>query len=117
MQWLQNDGAGIIGSGFFDGVDAIVLHIDEAGGQGEIWLLVFGLSGGRHHAQRTTVEGAVGADNLIRPVPMLLPIAPRQLNRPLIGLRAAVADKDLVQATVLHQNLGQLKLRYGIELI
>ena len=55
--------------------------------------------------------------NLKRAVAFLSAIPAGQLHRPFVGFGAAVAEEHLVQSAVLHQNLRQLKLRNGVELV
>ena len=85
-----------------------VLHIQEAVGDGRIRLVELALSGGSGHRQRASVEGVQRGDHLIGTVQMELAMAACQLHRALVGLGAAVAEKNLVEAAILHKQLSEL---------
>ena len=66
------------------------------------------LSGGGGHRQRAPVEGVQRGDHLVGAVQMELAVAACQLHRALVGLGAAVAEEDPVEAAILYQQLGEL---------
>ena len=59
----------------------------------------------------------VRRDHLVGAVQLELAVAARQLYGAFVGLGAAVADKDPVEAAMFDQQLRELYLRHGIELV
>ena len=114
---LHHYGGGAVGGGADHGLDVVVVNVDEARQQRSEILLVVGLPGGRHGRLGPPVEGVECGDDLVGPVPVQLAVAPRQLHCPLDRLGAAVPEEHEVQAAVFDQRLGQLQLRYGVELV
>ena len=114
---LHHNGTGLFRGSRLDSLYIIVFHIEKTGRQGNIRLLKLGLPGGSYHSQSASMKGTEGGYNLVGSVPVMLSVTACQFNCALIGFGAAVTDKHLVQATVLHQNLRQLELGDSIELI
>ena len=69
-------------------------------------MLVLGLPRSGNGRQGAPVKGTLGGDDLVPPRPVLA----GQLKGGLVGLGAAVAEKDLVPRRVLHQGPGQKSL-------
>ena len=114
---LQKDGGRAVRGGIHNGFHIVKVHMDKAGQQGSKGFLIVRLAGGGHGGHRAPVEGTESGDDFISPVPVQLAVAPGQFQRALVGLGPAVAEKHPIQAAVFHQQLGQLQLRHGVELV
>jgi len=64
--------------------------------------------------QRSPVEGIPHGDQLIPAAEPFMAVFPRQLDGRLVGLRAAVAEKNLVREGVLDQHAGEADLRLDV---
>ena len=95
----------------FTCLDVVERHADEALRQRRERRAVRLVRGRRDRGQRAAVERALHDDDLVGAVALLLAPLAGELDQPLDGLRAAVAEERLVHAAARAQQLGQLELR------
>ena len=116
---LDHHRAGLVGGRLLDRLKVVERDRvgQEAVRQRAVILLVGRLAGRGQHRQRAAVERVVGRDDLVGAVPLVLAVLARQLHRALVRLDAAVREEDPVEDRVLDQQVGQLELRHGVELV
>ncbi len=92
----------------------VVGHVAESARQrleADPHLLLAGRGQGR---ERPAVEGAEGRDDLVAAAAVGVAPAPRQLDRGLVGLGAAVAEEDLVGERVRAEQLREARLGLAV---
>ncbi len=112
---LQHDRGRLVRHERFDRRKIVEGRIDKPRNERLKAFLHFFLAGRRQRRHRAAVERVLHRDDLepVRTV-LLMPVAPRQLDRRFVRLRAAVAEKDPVGARMIDQHLGESDLRLGV---
>ena len=114
---LQHDRDRVIGGRILDRLDVVERDVGAADGDGLEYLLVVRLSRGGDVHHRPAVEGVERGDDLVGAAPVDLAVLAGELHRSLVRLRPAVADEHPVERAVVYEDLRQLQLRDGIELV
>ncbi|KAG1395938.1 hypothetical protein G6F59_013901 [Rhizopus arrhizus] len=98
------------------GVDIVVSHLDESRGQRFEALASLVAACGRQRGQRAAMPGRIHGDDVGVLVAALVGVVARQLDRGLVGFRAAVVERNFLHAGQGRQAGGKrLLLRHFID--
>jgi hypothetical protein len=107
LDGLEHDPDRLRGDRSLDRVQVAERHLGEARDLGLEQGLPCGLAGGGHSRQGAPVEAVVHRDDVEGAAALLGAPLPGELDRPLVGLSAAVAEEDLGEAGGVGEQAGE----------